>query len=84
MSEKYRDYDIVPEHSKQFAHLEKPIRINTQALLDQLSDSEPSIMVELFEIDTARYSGETLYFHNGKTIQGDLVFSSKNIQSLSF
>ena len=84
MPEKYRDYDIVPEHSKQFAHLEKPIRINTQALLDQLSDSEPSIMVELFEIDTARYSGETLYFHNGKAVQGDLIFGSKTYKAYPF
>lgn len=82
--EDYRDYDIVPEHSKHFEHLEKPIRLNTRKLLDELNSFESSIIIELFEVDTSKYSGEILRFHNGKTVQGDLVFNSKTYKSYPF
>jgi lambda family phage minor tail protein L len=84
MADKYRDYDIVPVSSEHYDHLEKPIKINTQAFLDELSKAESSIIIELFEIDTRRYSGEILRFHNGKTIQGDIVFNSKTYKSFPF
>ena len=78
------DYEIVDSRIEQYVHLEKPIRINTQALLDELNAGESSIIVELFEIDTSRYSGEIIRLHNGKTVQGDIVFNSKTYKAYPF
>jgi len=78
------DYEIVDSRIEQYVHLEKPIRINTQALLDELNAGESSIIIELFEVDTSRYSGEIIRLHNGKTIQGDIVFNSKTYKAYPF
>jgi len=78
------DYNIVDQRIDQYKHLEKPIRINTEALLDELHAGESSIIIELFEIDTSRFSGEIIRLHNGVTIQGDIVFNSKTYKAYPF
>ena len=71
------DYEIVDSRLDQYKHVEKPLRINTQALLDELNAGESSIIIELFEIDTSRFSGEIIRLHNGETVNGQIVFNSK-------
>lgn len=78
------NYDIVDSRVDQYRHLEKPLRINSQKLVDELHAGESSIIIELFEVDTSRFSGEILRFHNGETVQGDIVFHSKTYKPFPF
>ena len=84
MTEKNRDYDLVIVDEGTGEPIEAPINVNTQAFLDEVTKVESSITIELFEIDTRRYAGEILRFHNGKTLQGDVVYAAKTYKSFPF
>ena len=51
--------------------------IDTRKLNEELSSLESSVIIELFEVDTAKYGGKIYRFHSGRVIIGDVVFDGK-------
>jgi len=69
----------MPQESQtnQYENQEDFQKIDTRKLNEELHSLEGSVIIELFEIDTAKYGGQTYRFHAGKMILGDIVFDSK-------
>tara|TARA_R100001163_G_C5061652_1_gene198585 strand:+ start:383 stop:1495 length:1113 start_codon:yes stop_codon:yes gene_type:complete len=53
-------------------------KINTLKLNEELQSLEGSIIIELFEIDTARYGGQIYRFHAGEIVKGEISFGGKS------
>ncbi len=69
----------MPQESQtnQYENQEDFQKIDTRKLNEELHSLEGSVIIELFEIDTAKYGGQIYRFHAGKMILGDIVFGSK-------
>ena len=60
--------------SNQYNNVEIFEDIDTKKFSEEIQSLEGSAIIELFEIDTARYGGQIYRFHAGKVIAGDIVF----------
>tara|TARA_B100000424_G_scaffold270150_1_gene268776 strand:- start:7521 stop:8606 length:1086 start_codon:yes stop_codon:yes gene_type:complete len=69
--------------SNQYSHIDSFEEVNTIKFNEQIQSLEGSVIIELFEIDTAKYGGQVYRFHAGKVIQGDITFASQTYQAYS-
>ena len=69
--------------SNQYENQDNFEKINTTLLSEELYSLEGSTIIELFEIDTAKYGGQIYRFHAGSVVQGDIVFSSQTYNAYS-
>ena len=69
--------------SNQYENQDDFQQINTTKFNEELHSIEGSVIIELFEIDTAKYGGKIYRFHAGTVIQGDIVFNNKTYNAYS-
>ena len=63
--------------SNQYDNRESFQQVDTRKLIEEISSLEGSAIIELFELDTAKYGGQIYRFHAGKVVQGDIIFGGK-------
>ena len=62
--------------SNQYDNRESFHQVDTRKLIEEISSLEGSAIIELFELDTAKYGGQIYRFHAGKVVQGDIIYGT--------
>ena len=63
--------------SNQYSHIASFEEVNTIKFNEQIQSLEGSVIIELFEIDTAKYGGQVYRFHAGvNDTNADIIWQS--------